>query len=367
MSTGSRFITAAVAAMVVSVASAGFVVARRSASPAPVATTEPAPVAAAEPTPDATPSPESSPALKSESAAASPASPAPAASPAPETVLSKAMQPKARASTPAPSPKANAASLKKKPATRVDPPRTATRPASQPALEPVVETSAVSPTWSAPSPAAASSSGPPVARPAANPAPPPAPVVETAPVEAPKRQFEELTVKADSMVAIRLNQQLSSATAKVEDRVTAIVSNDLMADGRMVVPAGSRLEGTVTTVQPGSKFKGRARLGIRFHTLVLADGMRVPIQTEALYRDGESATRATATKVGTGAAAGAIIGGLLGGKRGAIIGGTVGAGGGTAAVMASDSREAVLESGSPLSMRLTAPVTITVERDPARR
>lgn len=174
-------------------------------------------------------------------------------------------------------------------------------------------------------------------------------------------------MKADSMLAIRINQSLSSATAKVEDRVTAVVSSDVIADGRAVVPVGSRLEGTVTLVQPGSKFKGRARIGIRFHTLVLADGMRVPIQTEALYRDGDSATGATATKVGTGAAAGAIIGGLLGGKRGAIIGGAVGAGGGTAAVMAGDSKEAVLPSDSPLSMRLTAPVTITVERDSARR
>jgi len=164
------------------------------------------------------------------------------------------------------------------------------------------------------------------------------------------------------MMAIRLNQSLSSATAKVEDRVTAVVSNDVVVDGRTVVPSGSRLEGTVTVVQPGSKFKGRARLGIRFHTLVLDGGMRVPIQTEALYRDGDSATGVTATKVGGGAAAGAIIGGLLGGKQGAIIGGTIGAGGGTAAVMAGDAKEAVLPSDSQLSMRLTAPVTITVEK-----
>jgi len=196
----------------------------------------------------------------------------------------------------------------------------------------------------------------------ATPAPAPAPVVEPAPVEAPRRQFEERTLNADSVIGIRLGQSLSSATAKVEDRVSAVVANGVIADGRTVVPAGSRLEGTVTVVQPGSKFKGRARIGIRFHTLVLADGMRVPIQTEALYRDGESATGATATKVGTGAAAGAIIGGLLGGKRGAIIGGTVGAGGGTAAVMTGDAKEAVLPSDSQLSMRLTAPATITVER-----
>jgi hypothetical protein len=166
------------------------------------------------------------------------------------------------------------------------------------------------------------------------------------------------------VVGIRIDQALSSATAKLEDRVTASVSRDVTVDGRTVLPAGARLEGNVMLVQPGSKFKGRARLGIRFHTLVLADGLRVPIQTEALYRDGESATESTAAKVGTGAAAGAIVGAVLGGKRGAIIGAGVGAGGGTAAVMAGDAKEAVLQSGTPLTMRLTAPVTITIERAP---
>jgi hypothetical protein len=181
-------------------------------------------------------------------------------------------------------------------------------------------------------------------------------------VEVPRRQLEEHTVAADSALAVRLNQSLSSATAKVEDRVSGVLSSAVVVNGRTVVPAGTRVEGNVTLVQPGSRFKGRARLGIRFHTLVLADGLRVPIQTEALFRDGESATGATTAKVGTGAAAGAILGGILGGKRGAIIGAAAGAGGGTAAVMASDAKEAVLANDTPLTARLTAPVTITIER-----
>lgn len=172
-------------------------------------------------------------------------------------------------------------------------------------------------------------------------------------------------MKADSVLGIRLDQSLSSATAKLEDRVTASLSRNVIVDGRTVLPTGTRLEGEVTLVQPGSKFKGRARLGIRFHTIVLADGMRVPIRTDTLYRDGESATGSTATKVGGGAAAGAVLGGLLGGKKGAIIGAGVGAAGGTAAVIAGDTKDALLESGTPLTMRLTSPVTLTIERDPA--
>ena len=69
----------------------------------------------------------------------------------------------------------------------------------------------------------------------------------------------------------------------------------------------------------------------------------------------------------TGAAAGAILGGMLGGKRGAMIGAGVGAAGGTASVISGDTKEALLESGTPLTMRLTSPVTLTIERDPSSR
>lgn len=191
--------------------------------------------------------------------------------------------------------------------------------------------------------------------------------MDTPPVEIQKPRFEELTVKADSVIGIKLDQAVSSATAKIEDRVTALVTRDVTVDGRTVLPINTKLEGTVTLVEPGSKFKGRARLWIRFHTIVLTDGQKVPIQTEALTRESESATASTATKVGTGAAAGAILGAVMGGKRGALIGAGVGAGGGAAATMAGNPKEVVLPVGTLFSMRLTHPVAITIERDPSSR
>jgi hypothetical protein len=354
MSSGSRFIAAAGVALLVSVGSAGFLAARRSQShpkaPAPTVATEPTSVAS--PAPLASPAPVESPVVERDDARAV------ALTPAGETTLSKAPAPKvaaaapekARASNPAP------AARPSRPASSV-----ATRPApSQPEVARDVPPTPRPVAEAPPSPA-------PVAKPTADPVPLPAPVPArapevTPPVEIPTRRLEEHTVKAESVVGIRLEQSLSSATAKLEDRVVAVVSRDVIVDGRTVLPIGTRLEGNVTLVQPGSKFKGRARLGIRFHTLVLADGLRVPVQTEALFRDGDSATRSTATKVGTGAAAGAILGAVLGGKRGAILGAGAGAGGGTVAVMAGDAKEAVLESGSQLTMRVTSPVTVMIER-----
>jgi hypothetical protein len=176
-----------------------------------------------------------------------------------------------------------------------------------------------------------------------------------------QREFEELVVARDSVVGLQLENTVSSEYAEVEDRVSARVSRDVTVNGRVAIPAGSRVLGAVTTVDRGGKMKERARLGVRFHTLVLADGTSLPIQTETVYRDGESPSSSSAAKIGGGAIGGAIIGGILGGARGAVIGGSTGAGAGTAAVMAGSRRHATMTAGSSMTVRVLSPVSVTVE------
>src|SRR5439155_14155402 len=124
----------------------------------------------------------------------------------------------------------------------------------------------------------------------------------------------------------------------------------------------SKALGSVTVVERGGKFKERARLGIRFHTLVLADGTRVPISTDAIYREGESPANSSAAKVGGGAVGGAILGAILGGGKGAAIGATAGAGGGAAVVAAGDRSAATLPAGTPMTVRILSPLSITIEQ-----
>jgi hypothetical protein len=201
-----------------------------------------------------------------------------------------------------------------------------------------------------PEPAAIPTEGPaPVAEgPAISPAPEPPPV--------PRR---ELTVPEDSVIGIRLDTTVSSETAAVEDRVTARITRDVKADDVTVIAAGAVLEGSVTMVERGGKFRDRARIGIRFHTLV-SGAERQPIETETIFRDGDAPTREATTKIGASAMVGTILGAVIGGKKGAAIGGTAGAAGGTAAVMAGDRNEATIAAGTPLTVRLTAPVVVTV-------
>jgi outer membrane lipoprotein SlyB len=90
--------------------------------------------------------------------------------------------------------------------------------------------------------------------------------------------------------------------------------------------------------------------------------VRLPIETEVVYREGSSPTTESAAKIGGGGLVGAIIGGIVGGGKGAAIGGTVGAGAGTAAVLTGGRNPATLPSGTPITVRLQEPVVVTVER-----
>jgi hypothetical protein len=191
------------------------------------------------------------------------------------------------------------------------------------------------------------------------PDPPPAAAVVTEPA---RPQVEELTVEKHSVIGIRLDSAISTRTARVEDRVSATVSRDVTVAGRIAIPAGVRLEGTVVLVESGGKFRNRARLGLRFDRMILTDGTRVSLKTDTIIREGDSPSPDAAAKVGGGAVAGAILGGVLGGKKGAAIGTAVGGAGGAAAVIRGDGNESALPAGAPLTVRLIDDVTVTIQR-----
>jgi hypothetical protein len=180
----------------------------------------------------------------------------------------------------------------------------------------------------------------------------------------PVPQFEEVVLPTSSVMGLEVDTPLSSEQARLEDRVDARVTRDVVASGRVAIPAGSRVIGAVTVVERGGKVKQTARLGVRFHTLMLADGREIPLSTEPVYREGESPAGESARKIGGAAIGGAILGAIIGGGKGAVIGGATGAAGGSAVVMAGDRNAATLAPGTVVTVRLSAPATIDVEREP---
>jgi hypothetical protein len=191
----------------------------------------------------------------------------------------------------------------------------------------------------------------------------PDPVVPEAPPVPTTPKFVEVIVPASSVVGLHVETSISSETARIEDRVEARVTRDVMADGRVAIAAGTRVIGDVTLVERGGKMKDKARLGVRFHTLVLADGNQVPFRSDAIYREGSSPGAESARKIGGAAIGGAILGAIIGGAKGAAIGGASGAAGGSAVVMAGDRNAATLPSGAIVTVRLSSPVAIDVERE----
>jgi Bacterial conjugation TrbI-like protein len=264
---------------------------------------------------------------------------------APVTTTARAAEP-ARVPAPRPAPRTPVEPAAPSHTARTVPMTNAGAPVTQP-------DSTTPPQASAPAPAAAPSvrAGEPVKM-AEDPLP--------EPPRAP--QYDELILPAAAVIGLQVETSLNSERARIEDRVDARVSRDVMVAGRVAIPAGSRVIGSVTTVDRGGKMKEQARLGIRFHTLVLADGTSVQLRTDPVYRLGEDPTAGSTKKIGGAAIGGAIIGAILGGGKGAAIGGAAGAGAGSAAVMSGDRNPANIRQGEYLNVKLSSPATITVER-----
>ena len=126
-----------------------------------------------------------------------------------------------------------------------------------------------------------------------------------------------------------------------------------------MIPAGTPVYGLVTNVQRSGRVKGRANIGLRFNSLRVA-GESYGITTRKVVRVALATKSQDTAKIVLPAAGGAIIGAILDGGKGAAIGGAVGGGAGTATVLATRGKEVRLPAGTPISVRLTRPVTVRI-------
>ena len=178
----------------------------------------------------------------------------------------------------------------------------------------------------------------------------------------PRPAVVELEIAADSVIGLRVDTGVSTHTARVEDTVEARVTRDVQVDNVIAVPSGTRVLGSVVLSEQGGRLRDASRLGVRFHTLVMDDGVKVPMVTETIYRAGQPPGKDSVAKIGGAAVGGAILGAIFGGNRGATIGGSIGAAGGTAAAMNGEADPAGLPPGTRVTVRLSRPAAITVQR-----
>jgi hypothetical protein len=173
----------------------------------------------------------------------------------------------------------------------------------------------------------------------------------------------ETTLPAGTRLQVVLDTGVGSDTSRAEEAVQGHLSSPVVVHGDTVLAQGTRVGGIVTSAERSGKVKGRAHIAVRFDTITpRGDDERYRIRTAAIQRTAASTKKKDAVKVGGGAAGGAIIGAIVGGKKGAAIGTAVGGGAGTAAVLATRGDEVHLPKGSPLTLRLSEPVTIRIRQ-----
>jgi len=190
------------------------------------------------------------------------------------------------------------------------------------------------------------------------------PEPEPEPVD-PGPQYESMTVDGGTNVFVTLDQELSTKSSQVGDRFTTTLTAPVGVGNLVALSAGTRISGHVTAVQKSGEPGEAAVLNVEFDD-VMVDGEYYPVSmsvAEANPRmEGRDNTAEKAGKIGVGAAAGAILGRVIGGnKTGTIVGGVVGAAAGSALILGSADSDAILDSGSAMTLTLDVPLTVRRE------
>jgi len=179
-----------------------------------------------------------------------------------------------------------------------------------------------------------------------------------------------ISVPQGVVVPVTLDQDLSSATARVGQTFTATVRSQQLGDSEF--PAGTKIEGVISEAtakngdQPGV-------LDLDFRSAILPDGTRYALRGELIGLDQES-VQATSTGritakprsqsnqerlkvIGIGAAGGFLLGRVL--KKDGALPTILGAIGGlvVSQQQRKNARDAALTAGTDLGVRLNTPVT----------
>jgi hypothetical protein len=155
-------------------------------------------------------------------------------------------------------------------------------------------------------------------------------------------------------IDVRIQSELTSDNAQVEDRFEATTVVDLYQGDRVLVPAGSVMRGLVTSVNRASRTDRKGSLTVAFNQITVR-GRNYPMRGTVTQAIESSGIKGEAGRIGAGSAVGAIIGGIIGGVKGALLGVLIG-GGGT--MVATEGQDVTLPAGTMLRVRMDTPPEI---------
>ena len=184
-------------------------------------------------------------------------------------------------------------------------------------------------------------------------------------------------VAPGTKIALSLINSISTKHSSEGDRVYLETAFPVLVNGKIVIPVGSYVAGTVTQIKKPGRVKGRGELYIRFDSLTLPNGVTREFRARLGGMDGdargeldrdEGKVRSEGNKagdartVGEVATAGASIGVIAGhaanhAGMGAGVGAAAGAAAGLIGVLATRGPDAVLARGSSVEMVLDRAVS----------
>jgi hypothetical protein len=174
---------------------------------------------------------------------------------------------------------------------------------------------------------------------------------------------------------VRMLEDIDAASTKAGTPFRAQLTQDIMRNGRVVVPVGSELHGRVVYATAGNRLNGGSSIQLRPDEFVLPDGTRYHLHAEVIDTVGSNTKtkgegnivanehgKRTVAELGMGAGSGAIVGAAVGGGVGAVVGTAVGAGVVTAHWLLTN-WSANLPAESTLVFSLTDPMFLTPAQD----
>jgi len=191
-----------------------------------------------------------------------------------------------------------------------------------------------------------------------------------------------LIIPAGTMVPLALKQAISTKTAKEGDPVYCETTFPFVLNDKIVIPAGTYVQGKISRIQRAGRVKGRAELLMHFTSMIYPSGYTVmlpgsvenmPGAERTSMKDAEGTVRQDGEKgkdVGTiasTATTGAVIGGLSAGGKGAGIGAGIGGVAGLAVAMLSRGNDVRLQPGTSIEMVIQREVSVDASRITSRR
>jgi type IV secretion system protein VirB10 len=194
---------------------------------------------------------------------------------------------------------------------------------------------------------------------------------------------EVFVIDAGTKVPLALVNSISTKHTSPGDRVYLETAFPVSRQGRIIIPRGSYVSGTVTEVKRAGRIKGKAELFLRFDSLTLPNGITRDFRSRLDNSDSGSVDRTEgkvhgegnkggdARTVGETTAAGASVGAIAGSVAGrpgmgAGIGAAGGAAAGLAGVLLSRGPDLVLPRGTTLEMVLDRPLRFEARELPNR-